>query len=50
MKHKTIVKVAIFMLVVYGATILLYPTLFNPDEKSSTPIEAPPVPTQNLGR
>ena len=44
MKHKTIVKIAIVMVIVFGATILLYPTLFNSEAKKGTPIEAPPVP------
>ena len=43
MKHKTIIKVALFMLVVYGATVLLYPMLFNPDAKGRQTVEAPPI-------
>lgn len=43
MSHKTLVKIAVLMIIVFGATILLYPTLFNPDSKSKTPIEAPPT-------
>ena len=43
MTHKTIVKVVFVMLIVFGATILLYPTMFNPDDKNKTPIEAPPM-------
>lgn len=42
MSHKTIMKIAIGMLVVYGATVLLYPMLFNPDSHART-AEAPPV-------
>lgn len=46
MKHKTIAKIAIFMVVVFGATILLYPTLFGPElKRGETPIEAPPTAT-----
>lgn len=43
MSHKTIAKIAVVMIIVFGATILLYPMLFNPDDKTKTPIEAPPV-------
>lgn len=43
MSHKTLAKIAVLMLIVFGSTIFLYPTLFNPDSKSKTPIEAPPV-------
>ena len=43
MSHKTLAKIAVIMIVIFGATILLYPTLFNPQQKGSTPIEAPPV-------
>ena len=42
MNHKTIVKVAIAMLIVFGATVLLYPLMFNPDAKNRN-IEAPPI-------
>lgn len=42
MNHKLIVKVAIVMLIVYGATVLLYPLLFNPDVKDRG-VEAPPI-------
>lgn len=44
MSHKTLAKWAVIMIVIFGATILLYPTLFNPEQKSNAPIEAPPVP------
>ena len=51
MSHKTIVKVAILMLVVFGFTILLYPTLFNPDRKGAPAVEAPPtVPPAAVGQ
>lgn len=43
MNHKTIVKVAIVMLIVFGATVLLYPTLFGPELKGQAPVEAPPI-------
>lgn len=45
MSHKAIAQIAVLMLVVFGATVLLYPTLFNPDTKTTTPIAAPPVAT-----
>lgn len=45
MNHKLVIKVAVVMLIVYGATVLLYPTLFNPDAKSKTPIEVPTAKT-----
>ena len=48
MKHRNIVKIAIFMLVVYGLTVLLYPTLFNPDDKTNTPIAVPPLPPKAI--
>lgn len=44
MKHKLVVKIAIVMIIVFGATVLLYPTLFNPEQQGQTPIEAPPTP------
>lgn len=43
MSHKTIAKIAVLMLLVFGATILLYPTLFHPENKGRAPIEAPPI-------
>ncbi len=43
MSHKTIAKIAVIMLIVFGMTILLYPTLFNSENKGSAPIEAPPT-------
>ena len=42
-KHKTIVKIAILMLVVFGATVLLYPTLYGPETRGTKPAEAPPI-------
>jgi hypothetical protein len=47
MSHKTIAQIAIAMVVVFGATILIYPTLFNADRKGAPAVEAPPVPVQN---
>ena len=41
MSHKTIARIAVAMLIVFGATILMYPTLFGPETKA--PIEAPPA-------
>ena len=43
MKHKTIVKIAILMLVVFGATVLIYPTLYGPETRGTKPAEAPPI-------
>ena len=43
MKHKNLARIAIVMIIVFGATILMYPLLFNPDDKAQAPIEAPPV-------
>ena len=43
MSHKTIAKIAVVMLVIFGATVILYPTLFNPDNKSKTLIEVRPM-------
>ena len=45
MNKKTLARIAIFMIIVFGATILLYPTMFNPDTEPGTAVEAPPVPT-----
>lgn len=44
MSHKTMVRVAIIMIVIFVATILLYPTIFNPDDDSNMPIEGTPPP------
>ena len=44
MNKKTLARVAIFMIIVFGATILLYPTLYNSETKPGEAIEAPPVP------
>jgi hypothetical protein len=41
--HKTLAKIAVVMVIVFGATILMYPMLFNPEDKAKAPIEAPPV-------
>lgn len=43
MKHKSVAKIAIVMLIVFGATVLLYPTLFGPELKGQAPVETPPV-------
>jgi len=43
LKQKFVVKVALIMIVVFGATILLYPTLFSSDRQEQAPIEAPPI-------
>lgn len=48
MKHKTIAQVAVLMLVVYGLTVLLYPTLFSPEKKGAQPAVAPPVTTMQI--
>ncbi len=45
MKHKSVARIAIIMLVVFGATVLLYPTLFSPEPSGNTPVEAPPIVT-----
>lgn len=44
MTRKTLARIAIVMVIVFGAAILMYPTIFNPEKKSTEPIEAPPVP------
>ena len=41
MSHKTIVKVAILMLIVFGAITIFYPTIFNPDAQNALPVEGP---------
>lgn len=43
MSHKVLVKIAIVMVIVFGATVLLYPMLFNPDNKNTESVAAPPV-------
>ena len=47
MSHKTVVKIAILMIIVFGAITLLYPRIFAPDTPgevdSATPVESPPV-------
>lgn len=42
MSHKTLARIAVVMLIVFGATILMYPTLFGPETKTP-PVEAPPA-------
>lgn len=44
MSHKTMVRVAIAMIIVFIATIVLFPTIFNPDTDSNMPIEGTPAP------
>jgi hypothetical protein len=41
MKHKTLVKIAIVMAIVFGTIVVVYPTLFGPSSK--TPVEATPA-------
>ena len=46
MKHKTIALIAVFMIVVFSVTVIVYPLLFNPDNKvapttAPMPMEAP---------
>lgn len=42
MSHKTLVRVAIVMVIVFGLIVIVYPQLFNPE--NNRPIEAvPPV-------
>lgn len=43
MSAKLLSRIAIVMIIVFGATVLLYPLIYNPDAKSTQPIEAPPV-------
>lgn len=44
MSRKKIAIVAVIMIIVFGATILVYPTLFGPElQDGQTPIEAPPI-------
>lgn len=44
MSRKTIAVVAVIMIIVFGVTILVYPTLFGPEvQDGQVPIEAPPV-------
>lgn len=44
MSHKTMVRVAIVIIIVFVATIVLYPTIFNPDTDGAAPIEGTPAP------
>lgn len=43
MNKKTLARIAVVMIIVFGATILLYPMLFNPDSKKAADVAAPPV-------
>lgn len=51
MSHKTMVRVAIFMIVIFVVTIVVYPMIFNPDSQTDAPLEnvqeemptAPPI-------
>ena len=45
MSHKTLAIIAVLMLIVFGATIFIYPELFNPDNKSKTPMAVPAAAT-----
>lgn len=38
MKHKTLAKIALIMVVVFGVIVICYPLLFNPNDP---PLEAP---------
>jgi hypothetical protein len=43
MNHKTLSRIAIVMVIVFGLIVALYPRIYQPD--TTTPIEAtPPVP------
>ena len=42
MSHKTMVKVAVVMIVVFGLIVIVYPTLFGPNK---SPIEQPAAKT-----
>jgi hypothetical protein len=42
MSHKTLVRVAIVMVIVFGLIIIAYPRLYGP--APVTPAEAPPSP------
>ena len=41
MKHKTIVKVAVVMIIVFGLIVIAYPMLFGPNQ---SPVEQPVAP------
>ena len=43
MKHKTLAKIALIMVVVFGVVTICYPLLFNPNDP---PMEAPAVNSQ----
>ncbi len=42
MSHKTLVKVAVVMIIVFGLIVVVYPTLFSPNR---SPIEQPAAKT-----
>ena len=41
MSHKTAVKVALLMVLVFGLIVVAYPRLFSPEKKA--PVELPPA-------
>lgn len=41
MKHKTLARIAIAMVVIFGLITIVYPRIFAP--KSPTPVEATPA-------
>lgn len=45
MKHKTIAKIAIIMVIVFGTLIVLYPMMFNPQPAAPQEV-GPPMPGQ----
>lgn len=44
MSHRTIAKIAVAMVIVFGVTVLVYPMLFNPDSGAQAPVEMAPAP------
>jgi hypothetical protein len=44
LKHKTAIKIAIFMIIVFGAITILYPRLYAPKPASApgAPVAEPP--------
>lgn len=43
MSHKTLVRIAMVMVIVFGLIVIAYPRLYSPS--GTTPAEAPPAPS-----
>lgn len=43
MKHKTIARIAVIMVIIFAVIIVVYPMIFSPEPPAAAPVEAVPT-------